>query len=266
MKRCLLGILFLLVLAGIASGNIAVIGGLAHEHTADRGDTYGGTIRVRNEGQEPCEIRIYQTDYLFQASGETFYGDPGTSPRSNADWLTINPRWLTIPARSTASIRYEVKVPDDEGLSGSYWSMVMVEPNIVSSQVITGEDGKGRMGVRTLIRYGVQIVTDIGDAGTREIRFVDTRLVARAGRKLLEIDLENTGNTWLSPTFSVELYDEQGAHALRLDGEQRRVYPGCSVRHTIDVTGVPNGKYKALAIVDNRDEYVFGAQYDLWID
>ena len=265
MKRCLFGLLFILLLAGAASGNLTVLGGLSHERTADRGDAYEGIIRVRNDDQTPCEIRAYQTDYAFQADGTTFYNDPGTSPRSNASWVSISPQWLTLPGMSTASIRYRVEVPPDDELHGSYWSMVMIEPTVAASQVISDEGGRNQIGLLTFVRYGVQIVTDIRDTGNTEIRFSDTKLVARDGRRLLEVDLENTGDTWLSPLFSVDLYDEQGAHAVHLDGERQRIYPGCSVRHQLDLTDIPDGQYKALAIVDNRDEYVFGAQYDLWI-
>ena len=144
--------------------------------------------------------------------------------------------------------------------------MVMIEPMETDAQIISDKRGNGQMGVRTLVRYGVQIVTDIGDGGARDIRFRDTRLVEDGGRRLLEIDLENIGDMWLSPSFSVELYDEDGNHAFHFDSRQQRVYPGCSVRHRLDLASVPEGKYKALAIADNRDDYVFGAQYDLWIE
>jgi hypothetical protein len=266
MKPYLLWALLVAILAGVANGNIAVLGGLAYEHTGAPGETYEGTIQVRNSGVSPCELRIYQSDYMFQASGETFYGDPGTTPRSNADWVLLNPRRSTIPGMSTGSIHYRVRVPADPDLSGSYWSMVMIEPMETDAQIISDKRGNGQMGVRTLVRYGVQIVTDIGDGGARDIRFRDTRLVEDGGRRLLEIDLENIGDMWLSPSFSVELYDEDGNHAFHFDSRQQRVYPGCSVRHRLDLASVPEGKYKALAIADNRDDYVFGAQYDLWIE
>lgn len=142
----------------------------------------------------------------------------------------------------------------------------MIEPMETDSQVISDKRGNGRMGVQTLVRYGVQIVTDIGEAGAGDIRFRDTRLVEDGDRRLLEIDLENIGDMWLSPSFSVELYDEDGNHAFHFDSRRQRIYPGCSVRHRLDLASVPEGKYKALAIADNRDDYVFGAQYDLWIE
>jgi len=42
-----------------------------------------------------------------------------------------------------------------------------------------------------------------------------------------------------------------------------RIYPGTSVRHKIDLSSLPGGKYMALVVADNGDEYIFGAQYTL---
>jgi hypothetical protein len=255
-----------MLLTGISSGGVAVLGGLSQEKTANPGDVYENTIHLKNDSETSCEVRIYQTDYAFLANGETSYDDPGTSPRSNADWLSISPRWVSVPGMSAVSVHYRVQVPDDADLQGTYWSVVMVEPTETMTQVVSDESGNRHVGIQTLVRYGVQIVTNIGDTGARDVLFRDTRLVKRDGQNLLEIDLENTGETWLLPLFSLELYDEKGTNSYHFDGQQQRVFPGCSVRHRIDLTGIPNGKYRALAIVDNRDEYVFGAQYDIWIE
>ena len=122
------------------------------------------------------------------------------------------------------------------------------------------------MGVKTLLRYGIQIVTDVGADGTREVTFQDSKLIERGDLRVLEIDVENSGNAWMSPFFSVELYDDDGTHRHHFESQRQRIYPGCSVRHSIDLTEVPCGSYKVLAVVDNRDESVFGAQYDLWIE
>jgi hypothetical protein len=266
MKRLVLTLVLLAALAGVARCGLTVAGGLSREHTARPGDKYEGTIQLKNEGETPYEVMVYQTDYAFLATGETFYGEPRSIPRSNAGWISFNPQWLSIPAMSTASLHYTVQVPEDPVLTGTYWSMIMLEPTTTLAQVLTTHDGEESIGLQTILRYGIQIVTDIGETAKHDIRFSRTQLIERDGARVLEIDLENVGETWMSPSISVELYDEGGTHSHHFDGQRLRVYPGCSVRHTIDLTGVLEGKYKALAIVDNSDDYVFGAQYDLWIE
>jgi len=130
------------------------------------------------------------------------------------------------------------------------------------------KEGKGndKIGIQTIVRYGVQIVTDIGITGTRKIRFLDKKLISEGRNKVLQVDIENIGERWLSPFVWVELYNEEGTLLQRLESGRQRIYPGCSVRHKLDFTKVPRGKYKALVIADNEAETVFGAQYDVQVE
>jgi hypothetical protein len=122
------------------------------------------------------------------------------------------------------------------------------------------------MGLETKVRYGIQIVTNVGAAGTPRIKFLEKKLLTGEDKIILQMDLENTGERWLSPRVWVELYDGRGTLVGRFQGGKKRIFPGCSVRHKVDLSGVAPGKYKALVVVDNGDQYVFGAKYDLGIE
>lgn len=242
---------------------IAINDGLTREHGVRPGEKIDGKITLRNTAETPQHVKIYQTDYRYSAKGEATYGEPGSLSRSNAPWISISPVRLTIPPKEAASVYYTIQVPKRSDLKGTYWSMVMVEP---FTEKIVQTNQKNRFGIQTVIRYGVQIVTDVGTTGTQQIRFVNKRLVHEKDRRILELDIENTGDTSLRPATWVELYDKEGKKAGRFECEKQRIYPGCSIRQRADLTGVPQGKYKALVVVDNGDGYVAGAQYDMGIE
>jgi hypothetical protein len=61
----------------------------------------------------------------------------------------------------------------------------------------------------------------------------------------------------------VELYDANGIHMGRFEGNRVRVYPGACARTKIDLTSMPEGTYKALAIIDAGGDNVFGATVTL---
>lgn len=266
MKKLILSLLFFFIWTNFCFAGVLVIGGLSQEKRAKPGESFKGAILLKNTGQSSAEVKVYQTDYFFYADGRNIYGEPGKTPRSNARWLSLSPSRLVIPPQDTASVYYTLQVPMDKELKGTYWSMVMVEPiPKTSPESIQAEKGKVKLGVQTVIRYGIQIVTDIGDTGKRQIRFSDKRLISQEGKKILQIDIENTGERWLSPLVWADLYDTQGKSIGRFEGGKFRIYPGCSVRHRIDLTKVPAGKYNALVVVDNGDESVFGARYNLEI-
>jgi len=126
------------------------------------------------------------------------------------------------------------------------------------------EEGKVQMGIKQVMRYGVQIVTHIGNTGSHKLKFIGTKLLAKeGGGRFLQVDMENIGERWLRPEVWLNLYDEEGRYIGKFESAGMRIYPGTSVRHRIDLSDVPRGKYKALLVADAGGDYIFGAQYTL---
>ncbi len=241
---------------------IAVLGELTHEFVVKAGVSYEEEIPVTNTTDHAVEVSITQTDYLFFADGSNIYGEPGSVPRSNASWITLYlpPRLLLNPGETT-SMRYKIDVPNNPSLVGTYWSMLMVAP-VLRSQVAP-EEG---VGIQTVMQYGIQVVTHISDTGERKIQIVNRELQLEKEGLAFRIDVENVGERWVRPEVWMELYNQQGDRVGRFESERQRVYPGCSVRYRFQLGDVSGGRYKALVVFDNGDEYVWGAQYslDLW--
>ncbi len=262
----LIGSLSLLAPSAALAAEISVLGELARERTLEPGAQAEETIVVRNNTDREQGVRIYQTDYLFRADGTNTYGEPGSAPRSNCSWIAFAPREFLIPPHGISRIQCIIKAPRDDKLVGTYWSMLMVEPVAASTDFVRPEDGKPVIAVKTVIRYGVQMVVNIGDSGKRELRFLDKRLIAEGGKIILRLDVENTGERGLRPSVWAELYNKDGMSAGRFGGQRLRIYPGCSARFDIDISQVPKGRYGALIVADNLDESVFGAQCNLQIE
>jgi hypothetical protein len=227
-------ILIFVLIAHQTYANVAISGGLTHENTAKPGDTYQGAITLTNLDEEPQDAKLYQTDYTFFADGRAIYGDPGSIERSNTSWITFSPSLVTIPPKGTSEIIYTVKVPLSKELIGTYWSMIMVEgiPKITPEEI---DDGKPKVGVKTLIRYGIQMITHIQDTGTRRLKFLGTKLTKSEEERILQIDVENTGQRMLRPTIWCEIYDSKGTLVTRLEGKKARTYPGTSIRYNVRV-------------------------------
>jgi hypothetical protein len=257
-----------ILLATATDAGAAVLGGLTRETTAQVGQTYRSTILLSNRELEPQEVKLYQTDYVFFCDGTTQYGQPGKLQRSNADWITFSPSRLTIPPQGQSVVNYTIEVPDDSSLTGTYWSMLMVELIGKGSpeSALPPKEGEIRLGVRQIVRYGTQIVTHIGDTGTPKPRFIGTKLLAEnENGRILQIDLENDGDRWMQPRLWAEVFDEKGRSMGKFEGGTKRVYPGTSVRFQLDLSDVPQGKYKALVVGDAGGDQVFGATYTLKI-
>ncbi|HBL37147.1 MAG TPA: hypothetical protein DDZ55_10085 [Firmicutes bacterium] len=258
-------LLLLLGGAGICrASNINVLSPLIQERVAAVGTSYNGSIVIENSGKTPCRVQIYQTDYLYYADGRSSYGVLGENPASNGNWVTSGSNWLTVPAQGKATVHYKVEVPPNPALQGSYWSMLMVEA--ADDQPIAGGKNQGAVALRTKLRYGVQVITNIGNTGSRQIRFLDRKISNEGGQRILQLDIENSGERSLNPVLSLQLFNARGELIGNCQGGKFRILPTCSVRQRINLPALPRGNYKALVIVDNGDQYVFGANYDLVIE
>jgi len=258
-------ILWGVFLANQCFAGILINSGLSQEYIVQPGGKVEGKITVRNTDASPLQVKIYQKDYLFFANGEAVYGEPGSTPRSNAGWISLSPTQLAVPPQEAAAVYYTIQVPEKLDLTGTYWSMVMVEP-----MAELGPDGnpgeKDQLRIQTIVRYGIQIVTDVGTGASRQIRFLDKKLIHERGQKILQLDIENIGESWLLASVWAEVYGKDGKSAGRFECGRARVYPGCSIRQGADLTKVPPGEYRVLVVVDNEDGYAVGAQYDLKVE
>jgi hypothetical protein len=244
---------------------VQVVGNLARTSTIKPGDSFEGIIFLKNSDKEAADVRVFQTDYLSSADGSNVYGEPGKAPRSNAAWITVSPTRVKVAPGETVPVRYKGRAPTDAKLRGTFWSMIMVEPNAARSITPEGQPDQVAVGLQTTIRFAVQVVTEVGQGATRSLQVLDKCVVRDGGKRALHLDIANDGERLLIPTMTVELFDQSGASIGRFEAGRARIYPACSVRAKVDLTDVPVGKYAAMVLLDSGDAQVMGAQYDLEI-
>lgn len=250
--------------ASSSSAGIAVLGNLARSHTATPGADFDGIILVKNTGDTPQEVHTHQTDYLFFADGRNLYEKPVSHDRSNAEWITVSPSRIIVPPKETASIYYKGTIPEAGTLRGTYWSTIMVEPVAPAAPEI--DPTKPEVGLRAVMRFAIQVATEIDGTAQYELQIADRRIARDEGTTHLEMDIANSGERLGIATVWTELFDSTGAPLGRFEGGKARIYPGCSVRFRMDLSKVPAGKYSALVVVDGGDNQVLGAQYELQLD
>jgi hypothetical protein len=241
--------------------NIIVLNGLTHENQAEPGKSYRGTVQIQNASEKNRSVRIYQRDYWFSYTGESKHDPAGTSERSNATWISFNPELLDLGPNETAAINFEVVVPG-ESLSGTYWSVIMVE-GIVPPDTTGYSSG---VTINTAIRYAVQIVTNIGETGTSDIQFLGMELGREKETTLLHVALENTGERMLRPELAVELFDAEGNSLGVVKAERRKTYPGTSVMITLELKGIKPGNYNGVLVADCENDHVFGTNVSFEIE
>ena len=267
MSHRIRSICFLLAVTAPVWSQVSVVGDLSQMKEVRPGESYEGLILVKNDSPEIQEAKIYQHDYTFHFSGTNTYGEPGQLPRSNARWIAFSPAFVTLPPHGTVAVNFTVTVPRDTtgNLTGTYWSMLMVEgvrPG--SAESSTPGQNRTEMGISQTIRYGIQIATSITGTGAPNVSFIDSKLLNKEdGSRMLQVDVENSGDRFMRPSAYVELFDETGLSRGRYSAPTYRLYPGTSVRYVFDLSSAPHGTFKALVVVDAGGDEAFAAQYTL---
>ncbi len=243
------------------NANILVLNGLTHESTGELGTKYKDRIEIQNNGSEERSVRVYLRDYWFSYTGESRHDEPGTLDRSNAAWVNFSPQLLTLQPNEKAFVDFEVSVPQIDSLKGTYWSVIMVE-GIVPPDTVASTRG---VKINTAIRYAVQIITNIGETGTKDLQFLGLELANDGTNNLLNVAVENTGECILRPEISLEVFDENGISQGIFKADRRKTLPGTSISTSLVLEGIKPGSYTAILVADCDEDHIYGTNISLEI-
>ncbi len=257
----LLFVILLLAWAPLTTyGSIEVLGSLKHIHNGKPGEIIKGEIKIQNSDENDQEIKVYQSDLLFNYQEYTFYDEPVSHARSSARWIQFSPKSVIVKGKEVRFIQYEITIPPADSLRGTYWSVLMVEgvDPIDPNQ-------KGDLNIRTVTRYAIQIVTEIADKGIGSLKFLEPTLITEGTKLFLAVDLVNNGDHYIAPDVSIELFDDKGASIKVISAQKKGMYPLTSTRFRLDLEGLPGQKtYQAIIIAAGQENDVFGLEYTLF--
>ena len=239
-----------------------VVGNLSYKYIAQKGEKYSTVIKVHNTGSKDQEVKIYLRDYLFNYEGTTFYNEPGTNNRSNAPWIQFSAQTLLLKSNETQNLQIEITVPKGDNITGTYWSMLMLEGLVPSDQ-----NAQVQLKLNTAIRYAIQMVTHIGKSGIGQLEFQRPGVVKEGNKQFFDFIMVNTGERSISPEVSMELFDAATGESVKvLKIPKQGMYPTTSTKWRFPLEGLPKGRtYKAVIVADGSGEDVFGLEYTIVI-
>ncbi len=253
-------ILLFLALAPLQA-SIILRTALTHEKEALPGERYTGVIEISNSADAPQRVHIFKTDFRSTARGESIYDAPTGAGRSNASWIEYSPEYLTLPAKSTMTIPYSVQVPQLDSLAGSYWSVLMVEPE----DEIDPLQSQNTLHIHTRIRYAVKVVTML-PFENRELTFLEYKLMQRQGEPFLQVDALSSGTAHFKAVLTLQLFDAVGQPAGTFSAPYQTLFPASSRRFEIALARELAGEYKALLTADCGEDVLYGITFELDLD
>lgn len=258
-------VVLMMILAQPLLADVRVVGGLHQELVVVQNGDQEAEIWLHNASDETKTVALYLMDEIF-AEGVSQFAPVGTNLRSNAEWIELSTTQLMIPARSSQAVPYVVRVPHDTKLTGTYWSMLMVEA--LTTQ-LEQSDSDIALRIQQRIRTAVRLVTQIEGEVRPQLKISRSQFRRNhEGQVALELWLENIGSVSLMLRLYADVIDQTGQYVGRFSTEsaQTRLLPHNEVLRRIDLPHLPAGPYQIIAFAENGDGHVFGARYELSID
>lgn len=205
-------------------------------------------------------MKIYLQDFSYKADGSINYSPPHTNEKTNADWIKLNTNLLTLKAKEKTELFYEITVPDTMSQSGSYWSVIIIEP--IESIKPNSKEG---INITSIVRYAIQVITDYdSETAKPELKFESVKIDKENGRHILKIAIANHGNLYCKSTAVVEVYNRKdGQKAGVFSSQPMGLLPSTSKLFYIDISKLPPDKYNAAIIATDEDENAFALNVEL---
>lgn len=223
------------------------------------GETYIGSLRINNPGQELEEVEVRVADWNMTADGLTHFFKAGTLPQSLARWIEFSPIRFELKGGETREVKYIVTIP--EGEEGTHWAILFVKG---SPKLFTEKSEKGQFIVRTSFGFGIKIYQTDPNMATREGRITNMDIVKTGERSSLKVKLEfeNTGDVHVKAKGRVGLRDEMGETVDQIEIKRFHILPGTKriLELPYEEEKLSRGKYLALAIIDFGGDYLVAAQ------
>ncbi len=237
------------------------------ELTLMPGDEYFGSVRVWNNEPEPVDIRIYPGDWLQTPDGEQ-YLDVGEVSNSMTEWMLVTPDHMTIPGGGSSELYFQIKVPDDPELTGSYWGIFFVEGVPGLSEFEPTEDQIPSLGLKIVLRHGIKVYVTIPGTEEKKAKFTTAKTIAVEGGGMVFVaTLENHGNTYIRPEAWIEIHDWNGNIVYAEEHRTITILPemGRDFKFELRDLGIQPGRYVALIIADYGAVSLVAAQAEIEI-
>jgi P pilus assembly chaperone PapD len=250
-------IFFSLLILGSTKAQDFEVSPVLMSFNANPGEIQRKTINLINHASIPQTYTFKLADYEVDDKGKKKSVPVGTSSRSCAEWLTINPSIVTLNPNQSATLDAIITVPKDG--FGTKWCMIQVEPSREQSAFEVDKT----LATGVLISPRIVILVKQAPKSNKECKatlsnFIETTKPGDTKRSF-DVLVKNIGENIIDGRVFLNLADIQTAEEKKYDAQKVLVYPGASRVITLKIdNNLFKGKYALAAILDfgNRQPLV----------
>ncbi len=216
---------------------------------ADPGEIQKRQINLINHSSQPQKYTLKASDYVIDNEGNKKSVPLGTSKRSCADWLTINPAFVELNPNQSATLEVLMTVPKD-GFSAK-WCMIHVAAS--KEQSAFEVDKSLAAGVLIAPRIVIQVKQSPRSNNSYKATINNLKDVTKPKDKerTFEVTVNNIGDNIIEAKVSLALANMQTAKEEKFNPVKVTVYPDGSRTVKLHLpSNIEKGKYALAAILD----------------
>lgn len=189
----------------------------------DQGEIQRNQINLINHSGKPQKYMLKLMDYVVDKDGNKKSMAPGSTNRSCADWITLNPSLIELNPNQSGTIEVLMAVPKD-GFS-TRWGMISVE--VVEEQSSFEVDKTLAPGVKIIPRIIVLVKQSPKSNKNFKATISDLKEVTKPSDKLrtFEMKVTNTGDKILDANVYLALANIQTTQEEKFEPTKITIYP-----------------------------------------
>lgn len=216
---------------------------------ANPGEVQTRTLTVRNHSNERQKFVLNLNDYIINENGAKQGVESGSTSRTMADWLTINPAFIELNPNESAEIQLSLSVPRN-GFS-TRWGMIPVE--LAKEQSASNVDKQLATGVLLIPRIVVLLQQSPRSNQNYKGTVSGLKEVTRSGEQFrsFEATVINQGDKVLDAKLYLAVANLETMEEEQMNPTNVTIYPDQSrnVKLTLNKTLSP-GKYAIAYLMD----------------
>lgn len=240
---------FLLLCAQLATAQDFEVSPVLMNFNAEPGEMQKKQLTLINHSAQPQKYNLKISDFILDADGNRKIVPLGSSKRSCADWITINPSFIELNPNQTAQLDIMMNVPKD-GFS-SRWCMIHVE--VAKEQTAFEADKTLATGVLLVPRIVVMVKQSPRSNNNYKATINNLKEITKKTDKqqVFEVTVANIGDNVIDANVYLTLANLQTGKEEKFGITKTNVYPDGSRKVTLQMPRITvKGKYVLAAILD----------------
>lgn len=254
MKKILLSIVCLLAIhhQTSAQAGLTVSPGKLY-YTVEEGNTATQKIFVSNPNNKEVQIGVSLSDWNYDSVGVNRTYDVRTLKTSCADWIQVMPgSYFTLQPNERRELDIVFKVPQGVAKDVPVHTAMLFLTQLNPGEMTT----KNGTSIKVTVRMGIKLYHAFSNGEEKNLEVLNFRDILPSNDSgFLELELANTGKTWLDTKIKWELLNTQTGAKVKLDDQDVYSLPGDKrfVRLKLP-SNLKKGNYNATAIINYGDK------------